>query len=434
MDGKSVSNRYINEKNKHKNKDSEAAYAVLRGETKGIKRLLPFLGPAFIAAVAYIDPGNFATNIAAGSKYGYLLLWVVAASNLMAILIQTLSAKLGIATGHSLPEVAGNHYSKPVNILLWLQSELVVMATDLAEFTGAALGMYLIFGLPMLPSALIVAVLSFLILMLQQRGVRKLEAGITAMVVIVVLAFAFQIVWAEPSSSEILHGLFVPHFQGVDSILLAAGILGATVMPHAIYLHSSLTQNRVVGANELEKKKIFRFEFIDILIAMIVAGVINASMLIMAAALFNQNGLDIQDIDVAFHELGSIVGPASAILFGVGLLTAGLSSSSVGTMSGDIMMKGFIKRHINLYLRRVITMLPPLVVIIMGVNPTYALVMSQVILSFGIAFALVPLIMFTSNKKLMGTLVNKKATTVMAWAIATLIIGLNIFLLYQLIF
>jgi len=224
MDGKTVSNPILNKKKKKS--ESDAAYAVLRGDTKGIKRLIPFLGPAFIAAVAYIDPGNFATNISAGSKYGYMLLWVVALSNLMAILIQTLSAKLGIATGQNLPEVAGNHYSKPVNIILWLQSELVVMATDLAEFTGAALGMYLIFNIPMLPSALIVAVLSFLILMLQQRGVRKLEAGITAMVVVVVLAFAFQIFWAEPSGTEVVKGLLIPSFHGVDSILLGAGILG----------------------------------------------------------------------------------------------------------------------------------------------------------------------------------------------------------------
>ncbi|WP_051263085.1 Nramp family divalent metal transporter [Tuberibacillus calidus] len=431
MNEKTVSNPLVNKKNKV---EAEAAYAALRGETKGLKRILPFLGPAFIAAVAYIDPGNFATNIAAGSKYGYLLLWVIALSNIMAILIQTLSAKLGIATGQNLPEVAGNHYSKPVNIILWLQSELVVMATDLAEFTGAALGFYLIFHVPMLVSAVIVAILSFLILMLQARGVRKLEAGITAMVIVVVLAFAFQIFWAEPNGYDLVKGLLIPQFQGVDSIMLAAGILGATVMPHAIYLHSSLTQNRVVGINDLEKEKIFRFEFIDILIAMVVAGLINGSMLVMASALFHQNGLAIEDLDVAFKELGSLVGPASAILFGVGLLSAGLSSSSVGTMSGDIMMRGFIKKHINLYVRRVITMLPPLAVILSGVNPTWALVMSQVILSFGIAFALIPLIVFTSDRKLMGALVNKKVTTIVAWCVAVLIIGLNLFLLYQLIF
>lgn len=407
------------------------AYSALRGETRGLKSILPFLGPAFIASVAYIDPGNFATNIAAGSKYGYMLLWVIACSNLMAILIQTLSAKLGIATGQNLPEVAGNRFSKPVNIFLWLQSELVVMATDLAEFTGAALGMYLVFGLPMLTSAVLVAVLSFLILMLEQKGVRKLEAGITAMVFVVVFAFAFQIFLAQPDAGAVAHGLLVPKFHGTESLLLSAGILGATVMPHAIYLHSSLTQNRVVGANELERKKIFRFEFIDILIAMFIAGAINASMLVMSAALFHENGLRVEDIDVAFHELGRLVAPASALLFGVGLLSAGLSSSTVGTMSGDIMMKGFIKRRINIYLRRLITMVPPLAIILTGVNPSRALVVSQVILSFGIAFALIPLILFTSDRRLMGNLVNKKITTLTAWLIAILVISLNVFLLYQ---
>jgi manganese transport protein len=283
----------------------------------------------------------------------------------------------------------------------------------------------------MLTSAVLVAVLSFLILMLEQKGVRKLEAGITAMVFVVVFAFAFQIFLAQPDAGSVAHGLLVPKFHGTESLLLSAGILGATVMPHAIYLHSSLTQNRVVGANELERKKIFRFEFIDILIAMFIAGAINASMLVMSAALFHENGLRVEDIDVAFHELGRLVAPVSALLFGVGLLSAGLSSSTVGTMSGDIMMKGFIKRRINIYLRRLITMVPPLAIILTGVNPSRALVISQVILSFGIAFALIPLILFTSDRRLMGNLVNKKITTLVAWLIAILVISLNVFLLYQ---
>lgn len=418
------------EKN-NKRSNGDAAYAVLRGEVKGFKRLLPFLGPAFIASVAYIDPGNFATNISAGSKYGYLLLWVIAISNLMAILIQSLSAKLGIATGKNLPEVAGERFSKPVRIFLWLQSELVVMATDLAEFTGAALGLYLVFQIPLVTSAIITAVASFLILLLQQRGVRKLEAGITGMVFIVVIAFAFQIIWAKPDAGDIIQGLVLPKFEGVQSLLLAAGILGATVMPHAIYLHSALTQKRVVGANDKERKWIFRFEFIDILIAMVIAGVINASMLVMAAALFHSHGVTVNDIDVAFDQLEKWVGPLAAIFFGIGLLSAGLSSSSVGTMSGDIMMRGFINKHISLYLRRLITMVPPLLIIILGVNPTWALVMSQVILSFGIAFALIPLILFTSNRELMGVLVNHRITTFFAWLIAALVIVLNLFLLYQ---
>lgn len=267
-------------------KNSVSAQAVLNGEIKGIKRLLPFLGPAFIAAVAYLDPGNFATNITAGSKYGYLLLWVIVASNLMAVLIQALSAKLGIATGKNLPEIAHDRFPKSVSIFLWIQSELVIIATDLAEFIGAALGLYLLFDIPMLPAALITAVGSFAILELQRRGYRSLEAGIAAMILIVVLAFAFQVIVAKPDMGAVAVGMFTPKFEGVDSILLAAGILGATVMPHAIYLHSSLTQNRIVGVNESEKKQIFKLEFIDIIIAMIIAGAVNLAMVIVSAALF----------------------------------------------------------------------------------------------------------------------------------------------------
>lgn len=410
---------------------SKDASESLNGRTRGFKRLLPFLGPAFIASVAYIDPGNFATNIAAGSQYGYLLLWVILFSNLIAVLIQSMSAKLGIATGKNLPELARDHFSKPVSFGLWIQGELVVMATDLAEFIGAALGIYLLFNIPLLPSAIIAAIASFLILELQRRGVRSLEAGITALVFIVVLSFGIQVFYAKPEMTPLLSGLLTPRFDGVNSVLLAAGILGATVMPHAIYLHSALTQKRVVGKNEKEKKQIFKFEFIDILIAMIIAGAINASMLIVAAALFFKNGIFVEDLDVAFSQLETLINPFTAILFGIGLLTAGLSSSSVGTMSGDVMMQGFIRRRIPIYLRRLITTIPPLIIIILGVNPTKALVMSQVVLSFGIAFALIPLIIFTSNKKLMGGLVNKRITTITASVLAVIIVALNLFLLYE---
>lgn len=416
---------------KKKKSLEKSAHDVLSGRTRGFRKLLPFLGPAFIAAVAYIDPGNFATNIAAGSQYGYMLLWVVLFSNLMAVLIQSMSAKLGIATGKNLPEVAREQFPKPVSFGLWIQGEIVVMATDLAEFIGAALGIYLLFGIPLLPSAIIAAIGSFAILELQRRGVRSLEAGIAGLVFIVVLAFGIQVFYAKPEMGPLLSGLFIPKFEDVNSVLLAAGILGATVMPHAIYLHSSLTQRRVIGRNEEERKKIFRFEFIDIIIAMILAGAINASMLIIAASMFFKNGLVIEDLDVAFEQLGVLIGPFAAILFGIGLLTAGLSSSTVGTMSGDVIMQGFIKRRIPIYLRRFITVVPPLLIISLGVNPTKALVMSQVILSFGIAFALVPLVIFTSNKKLMGELVNKRITTITAWILSVVIISLNIFLLYQ---
>jgi manganese transport protein len=414
---------------KQSTKTTSAAEAVLRGDIKGWKRILPFLGPAFIAAVAYIDPGNFATNIAAGSTYGYQLLWVIAFSNLMAVLIQSLSAKLGIATGRNLPEVARDRFSKKTSIFLWFQSELVIIATDLAEFIGAALGLHLIFGIGMVPSAIITAVASFAILEMQRRGYRAFETTISAMIIMVVLAFALQTFFAQPDWAAVGMGIVTPSFEGTESIILSAGILGATVMPHAIYLHSALTNKRIVGRSEKEKKQIFRFEFIDIVIAMIVAGAINMSMLIIAAALFFEKGMRIEDLTVMFNELGSNLGSFTAILFGLGLLIAGLSSSSVGTMTGDVVMQGFIRRHINLYLRRAITMLPPLIIIISGVNATKALVVSQVILSFGIAFALVPLIMFTSNKELMGELRNHKVTTTIAWIICGIVILLNGYLI-----
>lgn len=418
----------------YKRVTKSSAEAVLDGDIKGWRRLLPFLGPAFIAAVAYIDPGNFATNITAGSQYGYLLLWVIAFSNLMAVLIQSLSAKLGIATGKNLPEVAREHFSKKTSIFLWIQAELVIIATDLAEFIGAALGLYLLFNIPMLPAALITAVGSFAILELQRRGFRAFEAGISGMVLIVVLAFAFQTFLAQPAWGDVAIGMFTPHFEGVDSLLLATGILGATVMPHAIYLHSSLTQSRIIGRNEAEKKRIFRFEFIDIIIAMIIAGAINMSMLIIAAAVFHTQGVVVEDLDVAYNGLKDILGPMAAISFGLGLLIAGLASSSVGTLAGDVVMQGFIQRKIPLYLRRAITMVPPLAIIASGVNATYALVLSQVVLSFGIAFALVPLVMFTSKRDIMGSLVNHRITTVLGWFVVVVVVTLNIYLLWETIF
>jgi manganese transport protein len=405
-----------------------------QSSSRGIKKLLPYLGPAFIAAVAYIDPGNYATNITAGSKYGYTLLWVIFASNLMAVLIQSLSAKLGIATGKNLPELCREKFSKKTSFLLWIQAEAVIMATDLAEFIGAALGIYLLFDLPLITSAIIAAIGSFAILEIQRRGYRTFEALITVMIFVVVIAFGAQVFYAKPDTSAVVLGLFTPKFEGVDSILLSAGMLGATVMPHAIYLHSSLTQRRIVGVNDLERKRIYRFELIDIVIAMLIAGAINAAMVIVSAALFHKNGALVEDLDVAYQQFGAMLGPSVAMFFGIGLLFAGLSSSSVGVMTGDVVMQGFIKRHIPIYLRRIITTVPPLLIILWGVNPSKALVMSQVVLSFGIAFALVPLIMFTSNKKIMGSLVNHKITSGAAWLIAVLIIGLNLFLLYETLF
>src|ERR687890_2849350 len=411
---------------------ARAAHASLKGHRRGLRALWPFLGPAFVAAVAYVDPGNFATNISAGAQFGYLLLWVILCSNLMAMLIQSMSAKLGIATGKNLPEVCRDRFPKPVTLLLWVQAEVIAMATDLAEFIGAALALNLLFGIPLFPAGLLTAVGAFGILELQRRGFRPLEAVITAMVGVIVVAFAFQMFYAEPEADRILAGLFTPGFAGTESVLLAAGILGATVMPHVIYLHSALTQRRVVGRTDEEKRMIFRFELVDVVIAMAIAGTINASMLIMAAALFNANGLTgVGDIDLAFEQLGVLVSDNAAIIFGVALLASGFSSSSVGTMSGQVVMQGFINRRIPLFLRRLITMLPALVVLAIGLNPSRSLVLSQVVLSFGIPFALIPLLIFCRNRNVMGALVNRRLTTGIATVVVALIVSLNVFLLYR---
>jgi manganese transport protein len=411
---------------------ARAAHESLKGDRRGFRKLWPFLGPAFIAAVAYVDPGNFATNIAGGAQFGYLLLWVILASNLMAMVIQSMSAKLGIATGKNLPEVCRARFPRPLTFFLWVQAEIIAMATDLAEFIGAALALNLLFGIPLFPAGLLTAVGAFGILEMQKRGFRPLEAIIAAMVGVILISFAFQMFYAQPEADRILAGLFTPHFQGKDSVLLAVGILGATVMPHVIYLHSALTQRRVVGRSEEERKKIFRFELVDVIIAMTIAGIINASMLIMAAALFHSNGLTgVGDIDKAFEQLRVLEGNYSSTLFGVALLASGLSSSSVGTLSGQVVMQGFINRRIPLFLRRLITMAPALLILASGLNPSRSLVMSQVVLSFGIPFALIPLLLFCRNRDIMGGLVNHRLTTAAATVVVLLIVSLNVFLLYQ---
>jgi manganese transport protein len=406
-----------------------AAQASLAGERAGVHGLWPFLGPAFIAAVAYIDPGNFATNIAGGAKYGYLLLWVVLSANLMAMLVQTLSAKLGIATGRNLPEMCRDNFRRPVSFALWLQAEAIAMATDLAEVLGAALGLHLLFGMPLFPAGLLAGAGAFGILALQRYGFRRLEAVIAGLVGVIVLAFAFEVLLARPDPQEVVHHMFVPGFEGSESILIAAGILGATVMPHVVYLHSALTQNRIVGRDEVEKQSIQRFERIDVIIAMTIAGFVNLSMLAIAAAVFF--GLGIESIEDAYSSFDTELGGGAAILFGIALLASGFSSSSVGTMSGQVVMQGFINRRIPLFLRRAVTLAPALIILAIGVDPSRSLVISQVVLSFGIPFALVPLVIFTSRRSLMGSLVNSRLTATAAWAIAGIIISLNVFLLYK---
>jgi manganese transport protein len=414
---------------------ARAARRSLRGESRGLARVWPFLGPAFIAAVAYIDPGNFATNIAGGAKFGYLLLWVVLAANLIAMLIQTQSAKLGIATGKNLPELCRENFPRRVSLSLWVQAEVVAMATDLAEVMGAALGLYLLFGIPLFPAALIAGAGAFGILALQQRGFRRLEAVIAGMVGVVVLAFAFEVFYAKADIGQVGHHLVVPGFAGTESILLATGILGATVMPHVVYLHSALTQRRVIGRNDEEKRQILKFEKVDVVLAMSLAGLVNASMIVMAAALFHGSGLsNVEDIDGAFDGLKMLISNNAAVIFGIGLLASGFASSSVGTMSGQVVMQGFIRRRIPIFVRRAVTLVPALVIIGAGLNPSVALVFSQVVLSFGIPFALVPLLLIARKRDVMGAFANPGWLTAIAGVLAAVIISLNLFLLQQAFF
>jgi manganese transport protein len=408
-----------------------AASAALSGERRGVRAVLPFLGPAFIASIAYIDPGNFATSMAGGSEFGYTLLWVVLAANLTAMVVQAMSAKLGIATGRSLPEVCRDRFSPRVVVLLWLQAEAVAMATDLAEFVGAALGMNLVFGLSLWLCGVITGLAAFAILGMQVRGFRRLEATITALVAVVVLAFGLEVLRSGPGVGGVVHGLFVPALSGSGSALLAVGIVGATVMPHVIYLHSALTQDRIVGASASARRKIFRFEIVDIAIAMGIAGVINLAMLALAAAVFHARGLTSAggDLGQVYRGLNRYLGASSGRIFGVALMASGVASSCVGTMAGQVMMQGFIHRQIPILLRRAITMTPALVLIGLGFNPTRALVLSQVFLSFGIPFALIPLLVFTSRQDLMGTLVNSRPMIWIAGLIITVIVLLNLYLL-----
>jgi manganese transport protein len=411
---------------------ARAARHSLEGRARGVARVWPFLGPAFIAAVAYIDPGNFATNITGGAKYGYLLLWVVVAANLIAMLVQTQSAKLGIATGKNLPELCREVFSRPTSLGLWVQAELVAMSTDVAEVVGAALGLHLLFGLPLFGSALIAGAGAFAILGLQQMGFRRLEAGISVLVGVIVLSFGLEILYAHPDGGVVAGHLVVPGFSGTGSILLATGIIGATVMPHVVYLHSALTQRRIVGRNDDERRRILRFERMDVVIAMTLAGVVNISMMVMAAALFHQGGLlHVDSIESAFHSLGDVVSDNAAVIFGIALLASGFASSSVGTMAGQVVMQGFIRRRIPIFLRRAITLMPALVVIAVGLDPTDALVISQVVLSFGIPFALVPLLLIARRRDVMGSLANPGWLSALAGTLGALIIALNVFLLQQ---
>lgn len=413
------------------------AEAVLRGTARQgrLARLFPFLGPAFIASVAYIDPGNFATNIQGGAQFGYMLIWVIIASNLMAMLIQSLSAKLGIATGRNLPELIRDQFPRPVVLALWLMAEVAAMATDLAEFLGAAVGFNLLFGLPLLWAGLLTGLTTFVILSLQRLGFRPLEAVISGFVGVIGLCYIAETVLGKPDFVQAGGALLAPRLAGGESILLASGILGATVMPHVVYLHSALTQDRIVARDSRHALRIFRFELADVFIAMGIAGFTNAAMLMMAAATFWATGRQVTAgddlIQEAYRTLTPLLGGSASTIFAISLLASGLSSSTVGTMAGQVIMQGFLQWRIPVWLRRAITMLPALAVIAIGVDPTRTLVISQVVLSFCLPFALIPLVMFTRRRDLMGNLTNLRLTTLVAGLVVMLIVALNGFLLYQ---
>lgn len=414
-----------------------AAIEVLQGSSKKgpFARLLPFIGPAFIACVAYVDPGNFATNIQGGAQFGYLLIWVIVASNLMAMLIQTLSAKLGIASGLNLAEHCRERFPRRVVVALWLLMEVAAMATDLAEFLGAAIGFNLLFHIPLFVAGVLTAIVTFIILGLERYGFRPLEAVIAALVGVITLSYVVETFIVQPDWGQIGFHAVVPQFSGTESILLAAGILGATVMPHVIFLHSALTQGRIVTRDPQQLRRLFRFELIDVAIAMGVAGIVNAAMLVMAAQTFFTTGhTDIATIEEAHQTLSPLLGGAASMIFAISLLASGLSSATVGTMAGQVIMQGFMHRKISVWVRRLVTMVPSLVVIAIGLDPTRTLVLSQVVLSFALPFAIIPLVFFTARRDIMGVLVNQRSTTIAASIVATLIVGLNLFLLYQLLF
>ncbi len=416
-------------------KDSKAvkaARASVMGKRKGIRAIIPFLGPAFVASVAYIDPGNYATNIQSGSEFGYNLLWVVVLANLIAMLIQNMSAKLGIATGKNLPELCREHFPRSLSYVMWVFSEIAAMATDLAEFLGATLALNLLFHIPMLVATIITGIATYLILTLERFGFRPMEKFITSLVVVIAICYLAETVLSKPAWGQIGYHSFVPWVGNNDSILLSVGIIGATVMPHVVYLHSSLTQKRVIPRNDTEKKRILGFSRTEVIIAMTLAGLINLSMMFMAASVFHASGdTQIADISTAYKTLTPLLGAASAGVFLISLLASGISSSTVGTMAGQVIMQGFVGFTIPVWVRRVVTMLPTIIVVALGIDPTKTLIISQVILSLVLPTPIISLIYFTRRRDIMGVLTNPRIVTLLASVCAVVIVGLNMFLIYQ---
>lgn len=394
------------------------------------KELLKFLGPAFIVSVAYVDPGNFATNISGGSLYNYNLVWVILWSNLMAIFLQIMSAKLGIATGKNLAEMCRQIFSKKTNWFFYIVTTVAAMATTMAEFIGAVLGFYLLFGIPLNYSVILTVIVTFLIVYLQKYGQRVVEIVISILVAVICVSYTIELFLAKPDWPQVALHTLIPSLPNGGAVLIAAGMLGATVMPHVIYLHSELVQCRNKGLSLMEKKKHLRMEKIDVVIAMNIAFLVNAAMVVVSASVFYSRGMAVESIEQAHRSLEPLLGTLSSAAFGAALLASGFSSSSVGTMAGETIMDGFVDIKIPAVIRRIITMLPGAIIILIGVNPMQALVMSQVCLSFVLPVTIISMLLITGRKEIMGEFVNKKFTKILGWIIATMIIFLNIALVY----
>jgi manganese transport protein len=409
----------------------KAGHEVLTGRRRGLRAMLPFAGPAVIASIAYIDPGNFATNIQGGAKFGYMLLWVVVVANLAAMLFQALSAKLGIVTGRSLAQLCRDRFPRPLVWAMWVASEIAAMATDLAEFLGAALGLSLLFGLPMMVSVLITGVATYGVLLLQNSGFRPIELLIGGFVGVIGLCYVVELVIAPPDWAAFGYHSVVPQLAGPESVALAVGIIGATVMPHAIYLHSSLTQDRVPARNERERCQILRFSNREVVVALAFAGIVNMAMMTMAAAVFHAGHSDVGEIETAYHTLVPLMGAGAAGVFMLSLLASGFSSSVVGTMAGQVIMQDFVGFRIPLWVRRLVTMMPAAAVVAIGVNATEALVFSQIVLSLVLPVPMIALLVLTSRRDVMGEFVNRRLTTACAIVAAGVVLLLNMALLLQ---
>ena len=404
---------------------------ALAGERRGPLSVLLFAGPAVIASIAYMDPGNFATNIQAGAKYGYLLLWVVLMANLIAMLFQALSAKLGIVTGRNLAEMCRDQFRPRVVVAMWGISEIAAMATDLAEFLGGAIGLALLFGMPLIYGMGVTAVVTYGILLFERRGFRPMELIIGGLVGIIGLCYFIELFIAPVSWSSAAKHMVLPQLPDADALMISVGIIGATVMPHAVYLHSGLTQHRAPPRNDRERRKLVSYSNREVIIALAVAGMVNMAMVMMASAAFHAGHSDVAEIESAFHTLTPLLGGAAAAVFLVSLIASGISSSVVGTMAGQMIMQGFVGFGIPIWLRRLVTMLPAFVVVALGVDATTALVLSQVVLSIALPVPMIALVMFTRNRQIMGSFANSRLTSAVAIFGAAVVLVLNVVLLVQ---